>query len=39
MRASINDYIEIVKILVEKDGIDINAKNVYLFYLMFISII
>ena len=28
MRASANGRIEIVKILVEKEGIDINSKNI-----------
>ena len=36
MHASANGYTKIVKILVEQEGIDINAKNVYLFCLKFI---
>ena len=39
MRASEKGYTKIVKILVEKIGIDINAKDVYLFSSKFISII
>ena len=31
MPATDNGYTEIVKILLKKDGIDINSKNVYLF--------
>ena len=34
--ASVNGHIEIVKFLLEQEGIDINDKDVYLFYLMFI---
>ena len=30
---------EIVKILVKQEGIDINTKNVYLFYLKFFTIV
>ena len=33
MWASKNGHKETVKILVSQEGIDINAKNVYLFYL------
>ena len=36
--ASMKGHTEIVKILVEQEGIDINAKDIYLLYLMFISI-
>ena len=39
MKASANGHIEIVKILVEREGIDINAKDIYLYYSLFISII
>ena len=39
MWASANGYTEIVKILVKQEGIDINAKDIYLFYSKFISII
>ena len=39
MLASDNGHVEIVKMLVEQEGIDINAKGVYLFHLIFISII
>ena len=39
MLASYNGYTEIVKILVEQEGIDINAKAINLYYLIFISII
>ena len=37
--ASYKGYARIVQILVEQEGININAKDVYLFYLKFISII
>ena len=39
MWASFRGNIEIVKLLLGHEGIDVNAKNVYLFSLMFISII
>ena len=39
MWASENGFTNIVKILVEQEGIDINAKNVLLFLSKFISII
>ena len=39
MKASARGHTEIVKILLEQEGIDVNAKNVYLFILKFISII
>ena len=39
MKASSYDYIEIVKLLLEQKEIDINAKNISLFYLKFILII
>ena len=39
MLASLNNHIEIVKLLLEQKGIDFNAQNVYLFSLGFISII
>ena len=31
MWASMDGYVEVVKILVEQEGIDINAKDIYLF--------
>ena len=39
MRASDNGHTEIVKVLVEQTGIDINAKSVYLYYSITISFI
>ena len=39
MLAAEKDLIEIIKILVEQKGIDINAKDIYLFLSIFISII
>ena len=39
MIASEFGHTEILKLLLAKEGIDINAKSVYLFYLMFVSII
>ena len=39
MRASAKGHTEIVKILLEQEGIDINAKGILLFLLIFISII
>ena len=39
MRASDKGHTEIVKILVEEEGIDINAKDIKLFLSKFISII
>ena len=39
MVASEECHTEIVKLLLAKEGIDINAKSVYLFYLLFVSII
>ena len=39
MYASYNGHTEIVKILIEQEGIDINAKNISLFLFIFISII
>ena len=39
MHASANGYTEIVKILLEQNGIDINAKAVYLISSQFDSII
>ena len=39
MRASYNGHIEIVKMLVKQEGIDINAKDIYLYLSIFISII
>ena len=39
MRASSNDHTETIKILVEQEGIDINAKDISLFSSIFISII
>ena len=39
MRASENGHTEIVKILLEQEGIDINAKDITLFLLIFISFI
>ena len=39
MIASENGHTEIVKLLLEQNGIDINAKDVYLFYMTFFSII
>ena len=39
MKASDKGYTEIVKILVEQEGIDINAKDIYLYYSLIISII
>ena len=39
MVASGECHTEIVKLLLAKEGIDINAKDIYLFYLMFVSII
>ena len=37
--ASWNDKIEIVKILIAQEGIDINVKDILLFLSIFISII
>ena len=37
--ATRNGHIEIVKLLVEREGIDINVKDLYLFLSKFISII
>ena len=34
-----NGCVEIVKLLLEQKGIDINAKSIYLFHLEYISII
>ena len=39
MKASKNGYTEIVKILLEKEGIDINAKDILLFLSRLISIL
>ena len=39
MMASRYDHSEIVKMLLEKDEIDINAKDIYLFLLLFQSVI
>ena len=39
MKASWFGHTKIIKILVEQEGIDINAKDIYLFHLIFISII
>ena len=39
MEASVYGHTEIVKILLEQEGIDINAKAINLYYLLFISII
>ena len=39
MLASKGGHIEIVKVLLEQDGIEINAKDVYLILSMFHSII
>ena len=39
MKASMRGHTEIVKILTEQEGIDINVKDVSLFLLKFISII
>ena len=39
MRASENDYIKIVKMLVEQEGIDVKAEDILLFLTIFISII
>ena len=39
MIASERSHIGIVKLLLEQKGIDVNAKNVWLFYMMFISTI
>ena len=37
MLASKNGHFDIVKLLVEQDGIDINSKDAFLHCLMFIS--
>ena len=39
MYASDSGHTETVKILVEQEGIDINAKDIYLYYSLIISII
>ena len=39
MKASCNGHKKTVKILVEQEGIDINAKNILLFLTKFLSII
>ena len=39
MLASDKGYVEIVKILLEQEGIDVTSKAVYLFLSIFISII
>ena len=39
MLASTSGRTEIVRLLVKQEGIDINAKDIYLFYSKFISII
>ena len=39
MFASEKGHIEIVQLLLKQEGFDINAKNNYLFYSMFVSII
>ena len=39
MYASRNGHTKIVKVLLEQKEIDINAKNIYSFYLIFILII
>ena len=39
IRASDNGHTKTVKILIEQKNIDINAKDIYLFLLMLISII
>ena len=36
MLASVNGHIEIVKLLLEQEGIDVNVKDAYLLYLIFI---
>ena len=36
MRASFNGYTELVRLLLEQEEIDINAKNINLLYLIFI---
>ena len=37
--ASQDGHTEVVKLLIEQEGIDINEKNIWLFWSMFISII
>ena len=39
MRATTRGFTEIVKLLLEQEGIDINSKSDNMFFLMFISII
>ena len=39
MIASQSGDIEIVKLLLEQEGIDVNAKDVYLFYLIYFLLI
>ena len=39
MMASRYDHSEIVKMLLEQNGIDINAQDIYLFLLLFQSVI